>query len=118
MIFEGLVISQLNIDETFNASILDAEYIKASMTDESAFGTSVSTQDMILSAEFDTSIGQSIYQDYAGDYEVTSFTAEPLMTTSLILPTNDKHMTDDVTVYSVPTREENNEAGGVTFTIG
>lgn len=56
--------------------------------------------------------------DYAGPYEVTSFTADPLLTTSLILPTNDKHMLDDVTVYSVPTSEEYNPAGGVTFTIG
>lgn len=58
------------------------------------------------------------YADYTGDYEVTSFTAAPLLTTSLVLPTNDKHMLDDVTVYSVPTSEEYNDAGGVTFTIG
>lgn len=55
---------------------------------------------------------------YRGDYEVTSFVAQPLLTTSLILPTNEKFMIDDVTVYSVPTSEEYNEAGGVTFTIG
>ena len=55
---------------------------------------------------------------YRGDYDVTSFVAEPLLTTSLVLPTNEKYMIDDVTVYSVPTREEYNEAGGVTFTIG
>ena len=58
------------------------------------------------------------YEDYTGDYEVTSFCAEPLLTTSLILPTSDKHMLDNVTVYSVPTSEEYNTAGGVTFTIG
>lgn len=58
------------------------------------------------------------YEYYTGTYEVTSFVAQPLLTTSLILPTTDKHMHDDVTVYSVPTREEYNEAGGVTFTIG
>lgn len=56
--------------------------------------------------------------DYEGPYEVTSFTADPLLTTSLVLPTNDMHMLDDVTVYSVPTTEEYNAAGGVTFTIG
>lgn len=55
---------------------------------------------------------------YRGDYEVTSFVAQPLLTTSLVLPTNEKFMVDDVTVYSVPTSEEYNEAGGVTFTIG
>ena len=57
-------------------------------------------------------------EDYTGPYEVTSFTAAPLLTTSLVLPTNDKHMLNDVTVYSVPTSEEYNPAGGVTFTIG
>lgn len=57
-------------------------------------------------------------QPYTGDYEVTSFCADPLLTTSLVLPTADKRMLDDVTVYSVPTSEEYNEAGGVTFTIG
>ena len=56
--------------------------------------------------------------DYEGPYEVTSFTADPLLTTSLVLHTNDMHMLDDVTVYSVPTTEEYNTAGGVTFTIG
>lgn len=55
---------------------------------------------------------------YRGDYEVTSFVAQPLLTTSLVLPTNEKYMIDDVTVYSVPTAEEYNSAGGVTFTIG
>lgn len=57
-------------------------------------------------------------EDYTGDYEITSFCAEPLLTTSLVLPTFDKHMLDNVTVYSVPTKEEYNAAGGVTFIIG
>ena len=57
-------------------------------------------------------------QPYTGAYEVTSFCADPLLTTSLVLPTADKHMMDDLTIYSVPTREEPNEAGGVTFTVG
>lgn len=58
------------------------------------------------------------YEDYDGPYEATSFCADPLLTSSLVLQTNDKHMLDDVTIYSVPTREEYNEAGGVTFIIG
>lgn len=58
------------------------------------------------------------YPDYTGDYEVTSFCADPLMTSSLVLPTRDRRMLDDVTVYSVPTRETYNAAGGVTFEIG
>ena len=71
-----------------------------------------------VDAELVTTIYNSTAEDYTGDYEVTSFCADPLLVTSLILPTNDKHMLDDVTVYSVPTTEEYNSAGGVTFTIG
>lgn len=71
-----------------------------------------------VTAEFVNTIYNSTAEDYTGDYEVTSFCADPLLTTSLVLPTNDKHMLDDVTVYSVPTTEEYNSAGGVTFTIG
>lgn len=71
-----------------------------------------------VTAEFVNTIHNSTAEDYTGDYEVTSFCADPLLTTSLVLPTNDKHMLDDVTVYSVPTTEEYNSAGGVTFTIG
>lgn len=78
------------------------------------------TGDLTVDAELVTTIRVSSqgYADYTGDYEVTSFCAAPLLTTSLVLPTNDKHMLDDVTVYSVPTSEEYNSAGGVTFTIG
>lgn len=78
------------------------------------------TSDVAADADLVTTIRVSSqgYADYTGDYEVTSFTAAPLLTTSLVLPTNDKHMLDDVTVYSVPTSEEYNDAGGVTFTIG
>lgn len=69
-------------------------------------------------AKFATSVLPRTLDYYTGDYEITSFCADPLLTTSLILPTNDKLMTDDVTIYSVPTSEEYNEFGGVTFTIG
>ena len=71
-----------------------------------------------VNAEIINPVRTSQYEDYTGDYEVTSFCAEPLLTTSLILPTSDKHMLDNVTVFSVPTSEEYNEYGGVTFTIG
>lgn len=57
-------------------------------------------------------------EEYDGAYDVTSFLAEPSMTSSLVLPTRDKIMRDNVTVYSVPTSEEYNPQGGVTFTIG
>ena len=69
-------------------------------------------------ADFTSTVYTSTAEDYAGPYEVTSFTAAPLLTTSLVLPTADKHMLNDLTIYSVPTREEPNEAGGVTFIVG
>ena len=55
---------------------------------------------------------------YEGDYEVNSFVADPSFTTSKILGTKTKYMKDNVTIYSVPTKEIQNEAGGVTFVIG
>lgn len=63
--------------------------------------------------------GTSVHYDtYTGDYEVTSFLPTNLITTSIILPTDSKLMTDDVTIYSLPVHEEYNEQGGVTMTIG
>ena len=76
------------------------------------------TEDSPIKLNIGEATAVKAYEDYKGAYEVTSFCAEPLLTTSLVLPTNDKHMTDDMTIYSVPTREEYNSAGGVTFTIG
>lgn len=76
--------------------------------------------DRLLNVDADliNRITTSEAEEYDGDYEVTSFLAEPSMTTSLILPTRQKIMRDNVTVYSVPTSEEYNPQGGVTFTIG
>lgn len=71
-----------------------------------------------VNAEIINPVRVAQYEDYTGDYEVTSFTAAPLLVTSLVLQTIDKHMLDNVTVYSVPTSEEYNDAGGVTFSIG
>lgn len=69
-------------------------------------------------AELVNRITTSQAEEYDGAYEVTSFLAAPSLTTSLILQTRQKIMRDDVTVYSVPTSEEYNPQGGVTFTIG
>ena len=71
-----------------------------------------------VDAQIVNSVRSMDIQPYTGAYEVTSFCADPLLTTSLVLPTADKHMMDDLTIYSVPTREEPNEAGGVTFIVG
>lgn len=71
-----------------------------------------------VQAELVNRITYSEAEEYDGTYEVTSFLAEPSLTSSLILPTREKLMRDNVTFYSVPTTEEYNEQGGVTFTIG
>lgn len=52
------------------------------------------------------------YADYSGPYEVTP------MITSQRLETNDLHMRDDVRIFTIPTREEANPSGGVTFIVG
>ena len=68
------------------------------------------------SAQFQISFGQYMvdrtYADYTGPYEVTP------MITSQRLETADKHMNDDVNIFTIPTREESNPSGGVTFIIG
>lgn len=51
---------------------------------------------------------------YEGEYEATPKTA----TVTQIFPTADKLMRRNFLVYTIPTREEPNESGGVTFTIG
>lgn len=68
------------------------------------------------SALFQISFGQYMvdhtYADYMGPYEVTP------MITAQRLETADKHMNDDVNIFTIPTREESNPSGGVTFIIG
>ena len=51
-------------------------------------------------------------EHYAGEYDVT-----PLVTAQ-VLATRDKLMDDNVRVNMIPTREESNAAGGVTFIVG
>ena len=94
--------------------IVTADIVGSVITAEADIVESVINAD----ADFVSTLYVTTAEDYTGDYEVTSFCADPLLVTSLVLPTNDKHMLDDVTVYSVPTSEEYNSAGGVTFTIG
>ena len=93
--------------------IVQAKFIDGTMKVNAVMQSALKVE-----AEIVNPVRKAVYDDYTGDYEVTSFTADPLLTTSLVLATNDKHMLDDVTIYSVPTSEEYNEYGGVTFTIG
>ncbi|MBQ6475487.1 MAG: hypothetical protein IJJ34_04680 [Clostridia bacterium] len=92
------------VDAEIVGSVIDVEAELVSLVD--------------VEAELATTLYVDTAEDYTGDYEVTSFCADPLLTTSLVLPTADKHMLNDLTIYSVPTREEPNEAGGVTFIVG
>lgn len=52
------------------------------------------------------------YADYNGDCHVTPKCSEQ------ILPTRDKHMTDDVTIRAIPMYTVSNETGGDTVYIG
>lgn len=49
---------------------------------------------------------------YDGDYQVTPRKQE------IVLPTRNKSMTDDVTVYQIPYASVPNLSGGFTVTIG
>lgn len=71
-----------------------------------------------VNAEIVNRLTTSEAEEYDGAYEMTSFLAAPSLTTSIVLPTRRKLMRNDVTFYSVPTHEEYNPQGGVTFTIG
>lgn len=49
---------------------------------------------------------------YKGDYQVTP------KVTDVVLPTKNKSMSDDVTVFQIPYKEVDNPQGGTTVTIG
>lgn len=51
---------------------------------------------------------------YEGEYEATPKTE----TSTQVFPTQEKMMKRNFLVYTIPTKEEYNSAGGVTFTIG
>lgn len=50
--------------------------------------------------------------DYTGDYTVTP------KVTQVVLPTRNRSMNDDVTVFQIPYKEVANPSGGTTVTIG
>lgn len=49
---------------------------------------------------------------YAGPYQITPRKAE------IVLPTKQKSMKDDVTIFQIPYSSVDNPAGGQTVTIG
>lgn len=120
-IVSSLITAQAGIDSlTVFASLADETITAEAQTSGIISAQAELSDTLTADAELVTTIRVTHdgYEDYTGQYEVTSFGADPLLTTSLVLPTNDKHMLDDVTVYSIPTAETPNSAGGVTFTIG
>lgn len=50
--------------------------------------------------------------DYTGSYTVTP------KVTQVVLPTKNKSMVNDVTVFQIPFKEVDNPSGGKTVTIG
>lgn len=71
----------------------------------------ISEKDLLLSYKFTEGFADS-KPDYAGSYKVvSSFTEQKL-------PTKDKSMNDDVTIYGIPFSEVTNIFNGITVTIG
>lgn len=68
-----------------------------------------------IELSFDEEINNIVskeYPDYLGTYEVTP------KVTEIILPTKNKTMKKNVTVFQIPYAEVSNAAGGKTVTIG
>lgn len=106
--------SQISADADIGKMIPVVAQVNGNLAEQAHFFDNI----LNVGAEIVNEIMTDAPDVYDGDYEVTSFLAAPSLTSSLILPTRDKLMRDNVTVYSVPTMEEYNPQGGVTFTIG
>lgn len=59
------------------------------------------------------SAGVGIMPEYTGAYSVT-----PLIGQAVVLPTAKHIMRGNVTVGTIPITERENEAGGITLTVG
>lgn len=108
------LISQIDVDADLNRTIPATAQINGNLAERAEFFDNI----LNVGAKIVNEITTDAPDEYDGSYEVTSFLAAPSLSSSLILPTREKLMRDNVTVYSVPTTEEYNEQGGVTFTIG
>lgn len=86
--------------ETTNA-LFEADF----ETSNADFSTDFSSVQVYIKSDHDM-------EHYEGDYDIT-----PLITTQ-VMGTKDKIMDDDVTIEMIPTKEIENEAGGVSFIIG
>lgn len=57
-------------------------------------------------------VREDSYEDYEGSYVIVPSFSEQVM------DVQDKHMTSDVTIESIPYSEVSNESGGFTINIG
>lgn len=106
------------IEETeTNATVSSSVGITANIENVVSITGELNIDDVTIEADLGEG-GAVSYDTYTGEYEVTSFLPENLITSSVILPTRSKLMTNNVTVYSLPVSEEYNAQGGVTMTIG
>lgn len=122
MICEGQVIGNLSVATTITGELSQQSEISGSLSSQAALSGSLSAQGSIegsLSATeslngtltIPSAIGSLVY---TGEYEATPKTD----TSTQVFATAMKTMTRDFLVYTIPTTEEYNSAGGVTFTIG
>lgn len=72
----------------------------------------VQSEQIPIEITIDTGTGGGKLPTYEGSYEVTPRKVEQ------ILPTKNKSMLDNVTVFSIPYVEVSNLGGGLTATIG
>lgn len=109
--------ASISIEAQGNSSLTSTVDINAEISNIVSIASELNIENVTI--ESSISEGTVVtYDTYDGDYEVTSFLPENLITTSVVLSTSNKLMTDNVTIYSLPVSEEYNDAGGVTMTIG
>lgn len=106
--------SRIEANADLDRTIPVTAHINGNLAEQAEFFDNI----LNVGAEIVNEITTDAPDVYDGAYDITSFLAAPSLTSSLILPTKQKLMRDNMTVYSVPTTEEYNPQGGVTFTIG
>ena len=82
------------------------------LPDELVIEMTLEVNDNIIEFEVEEGIGTGTLPPYEGEYIVTPRKVEQ------VLETNDKRMTDDVTVEAISYIEVGNLGGGTTATIG
>lgn len=97
----------IDVENVLSVQLHDVGKLDAALHEPDAIGVSLGEAVVVEVAAPTDDI-----EHYTGAYDVT-----PLITAQ-VLATRDKLMDDNVRVDMIPTREENNAAGGVTFIVG